>query len=406
MGISELRSMATGRALAALLVCLTLCVSSPLQASDEAAVAWADEESLLQVGGDGFSDIEKMRNVVRADKNAAQHIADANAAAEAAVPTEAKANADAKPQDDTAQRTAAIQQDTKDTSAQQFNVGNDHDSTWHCNHCDSSCKTAKCQSWCRKVHCRESPLFTDTSQTQIPAGAGNQWKCGHCKSVCRTQKCHHWCKKMWCPVDLDGNAYDDREGSDRVRGKAGPPIKIHGGKGKMELLEVTKNGSPQLVAMERNTNKLITLSNQDTTGVWLRHAENAIEGVLKQREIEQGQFKERATKANEADQKRYSKKRYQKWKNQKEGADGLAAEEEVNKAKEATQKDNAKEIRFKSEGDQGAAASKDLDKKIEEEDKEFEDAEKQKKSEANKINKDHKDMVSPDTAVFHMKQKP
>lgn len=204
-------------------------------------------------------------------------------------------------------------------------------------------------------------------------------------------------------MDADGNAYDGSD-SDKAYGKQGPPVKIHGGKGKMELLEVTRNGSPQLQAMEANANKLINLSNQDTNGQTLRAAEHAIEGVLKQREIERNQFKERETKANEADQKRYSKKKYAKWKNEKEGAEGLDAEESMNQAKEQTQKDNAKEVKFKSESDEGVAANKDLDKNIEEENKKFEDEEKKKKAEAEKINKDHKDMVSPDKAIFHMKQ--
>jgi len=207
-------------------------------------------------------------------------------------------------------------------------------------------------------------------------------------------------------MDADGDpyGYDGNDDGSNMKVSPPPPVKIHGGKSKMDLLEITSNGSPQLQAMERNANKLISLSNQDTTGRLLRSASNAIDGVLKQREAEAGQFKERETKANEADQKRYSKKRYAKWKNEKDGADGLAAEETVNEAKEQTQKDNAKEIKFKTESDQGQEANKALEKSIEQENKKFENAETDKKEEAEKINKDHKSMVAPQQAVFHMKQ--
>jgi len=188
-----------------------------------------------------------------------------------------------------------------------------------------------------------------------------------------------------------------------MRGKQGPKVAIHGGKGKMQLLELSKKGSPKLVAMERNANKIISLSNQDTTGDMLRAAANAIEGVMNQRELEEHQFKERETKSNEADQKRYSKKKYQKWKNEKDSAEGLNTEEEVSQAKERTQKDNANEIKFKTESDQGSEATKDLEKNINEENEKFEKKEKNKKETDAQINKDHNDMMAPDQEIFHMK---
>merc|ERR1719301_5089 len=101
--------------------------------------------------------------------------------------------------------------------------------------------------------------------------------------------------------------------------------------------------------MEQNANKIIALSNKDTTGKLLEAAGNAVEAVLRQRDHEANAFKERETKANEADQKRYSKKRYQKWQDEKDGAEGLAAEEEVAAAKQAVQADATKEVKFKSQ---------------------------------------------------------
>jgi chemotaxis protein histidine kinase CheA len=145
----------------------------------------------------------------------------------------------------------------------------------------------------------------------------------------------------------------------------------------MELLTLsTKTGSPKLVAMEKNANKMISLSNKDITGKMLRASSNAVEGVLKQREIEEEQFKERETKANEADQKRYSKSRYRKWKNQKDASEDANADQEVSEAKERTQEDNTKEIKYKTESNQGQEATKDLEKKIEKENAKFERQEK------------------------------
>merc|ERR1711998_285056 len=155
-------------------------------------------------------------------------------------------------------------------------------------------------------------------------------------------------------------------------------------------LEISKAGSPKLVAMEQNANKIIALSNKDTTGKLLQAAGNAVEAVLRQREHEANTFKERETKANEADQKRYSKKRYQKWQDEKDGAEGLAAEEEVAAAKQAVQEDATKEVKFKSQAGESEDATKDLDKEIE--------------KTADDINKDHATMVSPNQAVFHMKK--
>lgn len=85
------------------------------------------------------------------------------------------------------------------------------------------------------------------------------------------------------------------------------------------------------------------------------------------------------------------------WQDEKDGAEGLAAEEEVAAAKQAVQEDATKEVKFKSQAGESEDATKDLDKKIEKQNKEFEKT-------ADDINKDHATMVSPDQAVFHMKK--
>merc|ERR1719421_2680446 len=142
--------MAARRALTALLFCLTLCVSSPLQGSEEADVAWLNEVTLLDVTGSGDVDIATLRDIVRTDKEAAEHIADAEAAHAAAVPTEAAAE---KPAEHFSAEQAA---DDQSKSAQSSDtMGVNHDSAWHCNHCDSSCKTEKCRSWCQDRWCNK-----------------------------------------------------------------------------------------------------------------------------------------------------------------------------------------------------------------------------------------------------------
>jgi len=398
---------ASSSAYTALMVCLTLCVSSPIQGSEEAGLV-GDVTSLLQVEDGAPGEIAAAIAMVRADKNAVEHIKDAENAYHGAVAQKApvedppkvdqpkvdeKANA-AEKESKAAVKAASQTAATKDT----------HSATWHCQHCGTSCKTAKCKSWCEKRWCKQnSPLFQDVALT-VPPGADNKWHCAHCKGVCKTNKCNSWCKKMWCPMDADGNAYRPHRNGRfglHARGKARwhKGVKIHGGKGKMELLEISKKGSPKLIAMEQNANKIIALSNKDTTGKLLNAAGNAVEAVINQREHEANSFKERETKANEADSKRYDKTKYEKWKNEKDGADGAAAAAEMTAAKEATQKDNAKEIKFKTQSDDSAAATKDLDKKIDEENKKFEE----KEASAEQINKDHKQMVAPDQAVFHMK---
>jgi len=392
--------MASSSAYAVLLVCLALCVSLPVQSEEEVGYA-GDITTLLEVGDGTPVDIPAAIAMVRSDKNAAAHIKDAEdayhgAASKSGVSPPEPTAAEQQASDELAAKAEAQKAAAKPPK-------DNHDATWHCHHCGSSCSTAKCKSWCQQRWCKQnSPMFQDVA-LRVPPAADNAWHCSHCKGVCKTNKCTNWCKKMWCPMDADGNAFDpnDRNFGRGMRGqKKGrwyKNVKIHGGKGKMELLEISKAGSPKLVAMEQNANKIIALSNKDTTGKLLEAAGNAVEAVLRQRDHEANAFKERETKANEADQKRYSKKRYQKWQDEKDGAEGLAAEEEVAAAKQAVQEDATKEVKFKSQAGESEDATKDLDKKIEKQNKEFEKT-------ADDINKDHATMVSPDQAVFHMKK--
>jgi hypothetical protein len=182
-------------------------------------------------------------------------------------------------------------------------------------------------------------------------------------------------------MDADGNPTGwnklSAHGSD-IDGNDGRRVRIRGSSKRMELLKISRHGSSKLRDMERNTNRLISRCNRDTTGKYLKAAFAAVDAVVDQREKEMNSYKENQSKSNEADQKRYSKKKYRKWDTEKEAKEDLAAEEAIDQAKQDAAADAAKEAKFKSQANEGKIANHDTEDKVRSATEKFTQDEEQK----------------------------
>jgi len=373
--------MRSSRGLCVLLVCLTICASSPV--STEALAAPVDDLVLIQTSED------------RTQNHLQNH--DILAAAAAKQPL-----IQTTPQDDVHAQMAALKQSLIQTTPQddahakmaalvkhaglEKRVSHlesqaaekaespppppEKSEDWQCAHCVSTCKTQKCKDFCQHAHCKENaPLFQDTA-ANVPAHASNAWKCGHCNSVCKTAQCKSWCSKFWCAVGAGPHDVFNLDS-----GKALPAPKVGVAKNQMPLLSLTKNADQHLREMEQKTNAMIQRSNRDVTGETLRAALNAIGDVLKIRETSNNLFKEMESKTSERDSMRYSKDKYRKWSAQATAIKESSTKEAVAKAQEETTHDKVKEVKYKARANLGSAALRVTDKLIESDTKNYEVAE-------------------------------
>jgi hypothetical protein len=375
--------MATRRALVGLLVCLTLCISSPIHAVEEGP--WEDELVMLQEPEDPVKQVDAKAADAHPKHDPVQQKKreEAQAAVKDVVdPVNSKSK----------QKKKSVQQEPQTPKGPVIPasvIGNDnHDAAWHCTHCSTTCTTEKCKSWCKEQWCGKahrgtvseektnSPLFTKT-KLHVPLHAGNSWHCAHCNKQCKTERCNDWCKRMWCSVDAHGNpvgANGDKAGSSRSSGSSGSSsdqsdqgsqVKIHAGKNEFTKLEITKGGSRELRRMEHQANSLMRKAQEDTTGKVLRAAMAAVDAAIKRRVEERANRKMKLQLSNEKDQKKYPASRYRRWDAEKESMEAMEAEQLEQAAAEAKEKENSKENHFKTSFQRGSVSEKEQERDVE-----------------------------------------